>query len=175
MTTCHTRNTSANKLDMALGQRFLWRRTSITSAGRVLVDCAPTHPAAPSHRSGTCGAEAYGLFHSATPDLKRLSPYLLGNACLYTRVVPSIPGVPDCQTLRAAAHLSLGSPQTTSAHQLPLDLRLPWWPSEGEEKIAEFFLTVGRKTAPKQFEAPSKSMPDRVQAVIEAKGWYTRY
>lgn len=136
MTTCYTRNTSGNKLDMALGQRFPWRRTSITSAGRVLVDCASTHPAAPSHRSGTCGAEAYGLFHSATPDLKRLSPSLLGNACLYTGVVPSIPGVPDCQTLRAAAHLSLRAAAHLSLRTAVADLclRFPGVPTALHQK-----------------------------------------
>ena len=39
----------------------------------------------------------------------------------------------------------------------------------------KFFLSVWEKIPPKQFEALWNSVPDGVQAVFEAKGWYTRY
>ena len=43
-----------------------------------------------------------------------------------------------------------------------------------KKKLAEILPLCWEKIPPKQFEALGKSMPDRVQAVIEAKGWYTR-
>jgi len=42
-------------------------------------------------------------------------------------------------------------------------------------KLAEVFPLCWEKIPPKQFEALWGSMPLRVQAVIDMKGWYTRY
>jgi len=42
-------------------------------------------------------------------------------------------------------------------------------------KLAEVLPLCWEKIPPKQFEALWRSMPSRVQAVIDAKGWYTHY
>ena len=51
----------------------------------------------------------------------------------------------------------------------------PGGPEKVKKKLAEILPLCWEKIPPKQFEALWRSMPDRVQAVIEAKGWYTRY
>ena len=51
----------------------------------------------------------------------------------------------------------------------------PGGPQKVKKKLAEILPLYWEKIPPKQFEALWKSMPERVQAVIEAKGWYTRY
>ena len=48
-------------------------------------------------------------------------------------------------------------------------------PQKVKKKLAEILPLYLEKIPPKQFEALWKSMPDRVQVVIKAKGWYTRY
>ena len=56
----------------------------------------------------------------------------------------------------------------------------PWFgdypsgPQKVKKKWQKLFL-CWEKIPPKQLEALLGSMPDRVQAVIEAKGWYSRY
>jgi hypothetical protein len=42
-------------------------------------------------------------------------------------------------------------------------------------RLAEILPLCWENIPPKQFEALWKSMPDRVQAVIDAKGWHTRF
>ena len=44
-----------------------------------------------------------------------------------------------------------------------------------EARLAEVLPLCWEKILETQFEALWKTMPDRVQAVIEAKGWQTRY
>ena len=51
----------------------------------------------------------------------------------------------------------------------------PGDPEKAKKKLAEVLPRCWEKIPLKQFEALWRSMPDRVQAVIEAKGWYTRY
>ena len=51
----------------------------------------------------------------------------------------------------------------------------PGDPEKVKKKLAEVLPRCWEKIPPKQFEALWRSMPDRVQAIIEAKGWYTRY
>ena len=51
----------------------------------------------------------------------------------------------------------------------------PGGPQKVKKKLAEIFPLCWEKIPPKQFEALWKSMPDHMQAVIEVKGWYTRY
>jgi hypothetical protein len=48
-------------------------------------------------------------------------------------------------------------------------------PEKVKAKLAEVLPLCWEKIPQKQFEVLWKSMPDRVQAVIDAKGWYTRY
>ena len=57
----------------------------------------------------------------------------------------------------------------------PLIGDYPVRPRGVRRKLAEILLLCWEKIPPKQFEALWRSMPDRVQAVIEAKGWYSRY
>ena len=51
----------------------------------------------------------------------------------------------------------------------------PGGPEKVKAKLAEVLPLCWEKIPPKQFEALWRSMPSRVQAVIDAKGWYTRY
>jgi transposase len=51
----------------------------------------------------------------------------------------------------------------------------PGAPEKVKAKLAEVLPLCWEKIPQKQFEVLWKSMPDRVQAVIDAKGWYTRY
>ncbi|KAF8241429.1 hypothetical protein K440DRAFT_572032, partial [Wilcoxina mikolae CBS 423.85] len=50
----------------------------------------------------------------------------------------------------------------------------PGGPDEVKAKLAEVLLKVWEKIPEHHFEKLWKSMPNRVQAVIEAKGWYTK-
>ena len=51
----------------------------------------------------------------------------------------------------------------------------PGGPQKVKKKLAEILPRCWEKIPPKQFQALWRSMPDRVQALIEAKGWYSRY
>jgi hypothetical protein len=51
----------------------------------------------------------------------------------------------------------------------------PGGPDTVKLRLAEVLPIVWEKISEKQFEQLWHSMPDRVQAVIEAKGWYTQY
>lgn len=44
-----------------------------------------------------------------------------------------------------------------------------------KKRLAEVLPLVWDTTPEEFFEKPWRSMPDRVTAVIEAKGWYTKY
>ncbi len=54
-------------------------------------------------------------------------------------------------------------------------INYPGGPEKVKAKLAEVLPLCWEKIPPKQFEALWRSMPSRVQAVIDAKGWYTRY
>jgi len=51
----------------------------------------------------------------------------------------------------------------------------PGGPDKVKAKLVDVLPLCWEKIPPKQFEALWGSMPLRVQAVIDQKGWYTRY
>jgi len=54
-------------------------------------------------------------------------------------------------------------------------INYPGGPNKVKAKLAEVLSLCWEKIPPKQFEALWRSMPSRIQALIDVKGWYTCY
>lgn len=59
--------------------------------------------------------------------------------------------------------------------QYPDIVDTPGMPDKVKEKLAEVLPLVWDTIPEEFFEKLWRSMPSRVEAVIEAKGWYTKY
>ena len=61
-------------------------------------------------------------------------------------------------------------------HHLHPDIATtPGGPKKGKERLAQVLPEVWETIPPEFCESLWRSIPDRVQAVLDAKGWYTRY